>query len=151
MTEDKSTFAKATEDKKEEAKKEVEVPKNFQKLIEEIEKMSVLELSELVKILEDKFGVSAAAPVAVGAAPAVGGETEESKEEKSEFDVELTSGGDQKINAIKAVREITGVGLKDAKDMVDAAPKIIKEKVAKEEAEEMKKKLEEIGATVTLK
>jgi len=158
MAEEKSTSAKATEDKKvekkdvesKEDKKEVEVPKKFQKLVEEIEKMSVLELSELVKILEEKFGVSAAAPMAVGVAPAAG-EDEEGKEEKSEFDVEITASGDQKINAIKAVREITGVGLKDAKDLVDAAPKVIKEKVAKEEAEEMKKKLEEAGATVTLK
>ncbi|MCD6149446.1 50S ribosomal protein L7/L12 [bacterium] len=158
MTEEKSASAKATEDKKvekkdvesKEDKKEVEVPKKFQKLVEEIEKMSVLELSELVKILEEKFGVSAAVPMAVGVAPAAG-EAEEGKEEKSEFDVEITASGDQKINAIKAVREITGVGLKDAKDLVDAAPKVIKEKVAKEEAEEMKKKLEEAGATVTLK
>jgi len=172
MAEEKSTSAKVTEDKKEEKKslatpdpakpekteevktedkKEVEVPKKFQKLVEEIEKMSVLELSELVKILEEKFGVSAAAPMMMGAVPAGGEEAGEGKEEKSEFDVELTAGGDQKINAIKAVREITGVGLKDAKDMVDAAPKVIKEKVAKEEAEEIKKKLETVGATVTLK
>jgi len=152
MAEEKKEEVKkeAEEKKNAEDKKEVEVPKKFQKLVEEIEKMSVLELSELVKILEEKFGVSAAAPVAMGVAPAAG-EAEEGKEEKSEFDVEITAAGDQKINAIKAVREITGVGLKDAKDMVDAAPKVIKEKVAKEEAEEMKKKLEEAGATVTLK
>jgi len=152
MEEKKEEVKKETEKKDAETKadKKVEVPKKFQKLVEEIEKMTVLELSELVKVLEEKFGVSAAAPVAAVAAPS-GGEAEEGKEEKSEFDVELTAAGDQKINAIKAVREITGVGLKDAKDMVDAAPKVIKEKVAKEEAEEMKKKLEEAGATITLK
>ena len=151
MAEEKKEEAKKETETAEDKNKAVEVPKKFQKLVEEIEKMSVLELSELVKILEEKFGVSAAAPVAMGAAPAAGGEAEEGKEEKSEFDVEITASGDQKINAIKAVREITGVGLKDAKDMVDAAPKVIKEKVAKEEAEEIKKKLEDAGATVTLK
>ena len=140
---------KKTEEKKEETK-EVEVPKKFQKLVEEIEKMSVLELSELVGILEEKFGVSAAAPM-MAAAPGAAAGGEEAAEEKSEFDIEITAAGDQKINAIKAVREITGLGLKDAKDMVDAAPKVIKEKVAKEEAEEAKKKLEEAGASVELK
>ncbi len=149
MAEEKKA-AKATEEKKEEKKEEVAVPEKFKKLVEEIEKMSVLELSELVKVLEDKFGVSAAAPVAVAGAPAGGGEAE-AAEEKSEFDVELTAVGDQKINVIKAVREITGLGLKEAKDLVDAAPKVIKEKVAKEEAEEAKKKLTEAGATVELK
>jgi len=132
-----------------EEKKEVVVPEKFQKLVEEIEKMSVLELSELVKVLEEKFGVSAAAPVAMAGAPAAG--AEEAAEEKSEFDVEVTSAGASKISVIKVVREVTGLGLKDAKDLVDAAPKVIKEKVAKEEAEEMKKKLEEAGATAELK
>jgi len=131
-------------------KKEVKVPAKFEKLVAEIEKMSVLDLSELVKILEDKFGVSAAAPMMMGPAMA-GGAAAEAVEEKTEFDVELTSAGQQKINVIKAVREITGQGLKEAKDMVDAAPKVIKEKAAKAQAEEMKKKLEEAGATVTLK
>lgn len=148
MTEEKKVEKKKAENKED---KKVEVPKKFQKLVEEIEKMSVLELSELVKILEEKFGVSAVAPVAVGATPTDGEEAGESQKEKSEFDVEITASGDQKISAIKAVREITGVGLKDAKDLVDAAPKVIKEKVAKKEAEEIKKKLEETGATVTLK
>jgi large subunit ribosomal protein L7/L12 len=138
-----------TEEKKEE-KKEVEVPKKFKSLVEEIEKMSVLDLAELVEILEDKFGVSAAAPVAVAGAP-VAGDAADAADEKSEFDVELISAGDSKINVIKAVKTITDAGLKDAKDMVDAAPKVIKEKVAKEEAEEMKKTLEEAGATVELK
>lgn len=133
----------------EEKKEEVVVSEKFKKLVEEIEKMSVLDLSELVKVLEEKFGVSAAAPMMMGAAPAA--EAGAAVEEKSEFDVEVTACGASKINVIKAVREITGLGLKDAKDLVDAAPKVIKEKVTKEESETMKKKLEEAGATVTLK
>jgi large subunit ribosomal protein L7/L12 len=133
-----------------EEKKDVKIPAKFEKLVAEIEKMSVLDLSELVKVLEEKFGVSAAAPMMMGAMPAAGGAAE-AAEEKSEFDVELTSAGAQKINVIKAVREITGQGLKEAKDLVDAAPKVVKEKVAKAQAEEIKKKLEEAGATVTLK
>lgn len=132
-----------------EEKKEVVVPEKFEKLVAEIEKMSVLDLSELVKVLEDKFGVSAAAPVMMGAAaPAAAAEA---AEEKTDFDIELTAAGGQKINVIKAVREITGLGLKEAKDLVDAAPKVIKEKVAKADADNFKKKLEEVGATVTLK
>ena len=131
--------------------KEIEVPEKFKALVSEIEKMSVLELSELVKILEEKFGVSASAPMMMAAGPAAGGEAAEAVEEKSEFDIELAASGDSKINVIKAVREITGQGLKDAKDLVDAAPKVIKEKVAKAEAEEIMKKLEEAGATVNLK
>jgi len=142
------TEEKKVEETKEE--KKVEVPAKFKGIVEEIEKMSVLDLSELVTILEDKFGVSAAAPMAMMAAPA-GGEAGEAAEEKSEFDVELVSSGDKKIGVIKVVKEITGLGLKDAKAMVDGAPKVIKEKVAKEEAEELKKKLEEAGATVELK
>ena len=110
--------------------------------------MSVFDLSELVKVLEEKFGVSAAAPMMMGAMPAAAAEA---VEEKTEFDVELTAAGAQKINVIKAVREITGLGLKEAKDLVDAAPKVIKEKIAKAQAEEVKKKLEEAGATVVLK
>lgn len=133
-----------------EEKKEVEVPEKFKSLVSEIEKMSVLELSELVKVLEEKFGVSASAPMMMAAGPAAAGEAE-AVEEKSEFDIELVASGDSKINVIKAVREITGQGLKDAKDLVDAAPKVIKEKVAKAEAEDIKKKLEEAGATVNLK
>lgn len=128
---------------------EVKVPAKFEKLVAEIEKMSVLDLSELVKVLEEKFGVSAAAPMMMGAMPAAG--AAEAAEEKTEFDVELTSAGAQKINVIKAVREITGQGLKEAKDLVDAAPKMVKEKIAKAQAEEIKKKLEDAGATVTLK
>ena len=133
----------------EEAKKEVVVPEKFEKLVAEIEKMSVLDLSELVKVLEEKFGVSAAAPMMMGAMPAAAGAAE--VEEKTDFDVELTAAGGQKINVIKAVREVTGLGLKEAKDLVDAAPKVIKEKAPKADAEEMKKKLEAVGATVTLK
>lgn len=136
----------------EEKKESVEIPAKFAKLVEEIEKMSVLDLSELVKVLEEKFGVSAAAPVMMGAAP-VGGANgaADAPAEKTDFDVELTSAGAQKINVIKAVREITGLGLKESKDLVDGAPKMVKEKVAKADAETMKKKLEEAGATVTLK
>ncbi|TXH08250.1 MAG: 50S ribosomal protein L7/L12 [Candidatus Moraniibacteriota bacterium] len=133
-----------------EEKKEVVVPEKFEKLVAEIEKMSVLDLSELVKVLEDKFGVSAAAPMMMGAMPAAAGAAE-AAEEKTDFDVELTAAGAQKINVIKAVREVTGLGLKEAKDLVDGAPKVIKEKVAKADAEAMKKKLEEAGATVNLK
>jgi len=133
-----------------EEKKEVVVPAKFEKIVAEIEKMSVLDLSELVSVLEDKFGVSAAAPMMMGA-PAAAGAAPEAADEKTEFDVEITSAGDRKINAIKAVREITGLGLKEAKDLVDAAPKVIKEKATKAEAEDMKKKLEEAGASVTLK
>jgi len=137
-----------TEEKKVEEKKVVEIPVKFKGIVEEIEKMSVLDLSELVAILEDKFGVSAAAPMAMAAAPAPAAEV---VEEKSEFDVELVSSGDKKIAVIKVVKEVTGQGLKDAKAIVDGAPAIIKEKVKKEEAEELKKKLEEAGATVELK
>ena len=120
-----------------------------EEILEAISSMSVLELSELVKAIEEKFGVSAAAPVAVAAAaaPAAG----EAAEEKSEFDVILKDAGSQKIQVIKVVREITGLGLKDAKGLVDGAPKEVKTGVAKAEAEELKKKLEEAGATVELK
>ena len=120
-----------------------------EEILEAISNMSVLELSELVKAIEDKFGVSAAAPVAVAAAPAAGAAA--AAEEKTEFDVILKEIGDKKIQVIKAVREITGLGLKDAKALVDGAPKEVKTGVAKAEAEEMKKKLEEAGATVELK
>jgi len=115
-----------------------------------LETANMLEISELIKDIEDKFNVSAAAPVAVagGAAPAADGEA---SEEKTEFNVELTSVGDKKISVIKAIREVTSLGLKEAKEMADGAPGIIKESVSKEEAEELKTKLEEAGATVTLK
>ena len=119
-------------------------------LIEEVKNLTVLELSELVKALEEEFGVSAAAPVAVAAAPAAGGAAP-AAEEKTEFNVILSEIGAQKIKVIKVVREITGLGLKEAKDLVDGAPKPVKEGVAKDEAEQIKTKLEEVGATVELK
>ena len=115
-----------------------------------IDNMTVLEMSEFVKELEDKYGVTAAAPAAVVAAPAAGG-SEAAAEEKTEFDVVLTAAGDKKIQVIKEIRTITGLGLKDAKDLVEAAPKAIKEGVKKEEAEEIKKKVEEAGGTVEIK
>ena len=121
-----------------------------EQVIEFIEKMSVLELAELVKELEDKFGVSAAAPVAVAAAPAAGGEAA-AVEEKDEFDVVLTAAGDKKINVIKVVRAVTGLGLKEAKDLVDGAPNPVKEAVSKDEAEDLKKQLEEAGGSVEVK
>ncbi len=131
-------------------KANVEVPEKFKSLVETVEKMSVLDLSELVKVLEDKFGVSAAAPAMMMAAPggaAAGAEAEE----KTSFNVELTAAGDAKINVIKAVRELTGLGLKEAKDIVDSAPKVVKENVSKADAENMKAKLEAAGAQVALK
>lgn len=130
--------------------KMVKVPAKFKSLVEEIEKMSVLDLSELVKVLEDKFGVSAAAP-AMMMAPAAGGASAPVAEEKSEFNVELTEAGASKISVIKVVKEVTGLGLADAKAMVDGAPKVIKEGVKKEDAEAMKKKIDEAGGKVTLK
>lgn len=132
-----------------EEKKVVEVPAKFQSLVSEIEKMSVLDLAELVKVLEEKFGVSAAAPAMMMAAPAAGGAA--AAEEKTDFNVELTEAGGNKIAVIKVVKEITGLGLAEAKGLVDGAPKVIKEKVAKADAEEMKKKIEEAGGKVTLK
>ncbi|WP_077368854.1 50S ribosomal protein L7/L12 [Anaerosalibacter sp. Marseille-P3206] len=121
-----------------------------QNLIEEVKNLTVLELSELVKELEEEFGVSAAAPMAVAAAPAAGGAAP-AAEEKTDFDVILKSAGQEKIKVIKVVREITGLGLKDAKELVDGAPKAVKEGAPKEEAEQIKTKLEEAGAEVELK
>ena len=122
-----------------------------EQVVEFIENMSVLELADLVKELEDKFGVSAAAPVAIAAGPAAGGGEAAAAEEKDEFDVVLTAAGDKKINVIKVVRAVTGLGLKEAKDMVDGAPNTIKEAASKDEAEDLKKQLEEAGASVELK
>ncbi|NLL04739.1 MAG: 50S ribosomal protein L7/L12 [Clostridiaceae bacterium] len=119
------------------------------KLIEEVKAFTVLELSELVKALEEEFGVSAAAPVAVAAAPAAGGAA--AAEEKTEFDVVLKDAGAEKIKVIKVVREVTGLGLKEAKDLVDGAPKTIKENVAKADADAMVAKFKEVGATVEVK
>lgn len=120
----------------------------IQEVLEIVKGMTVLELSELVKTFEEEFGVSAAAPMAM-AAPAAA--AEEAQEEQTEFDVIITAPGDKKIQAIKAVRELTSLGLKEAKALVDQAPKAVKEKVSKEEAEEAKKKLEEAGASVEIK
>ena len=121
------------------------------KLIEDVKSLTVLELSELVKALEEEFGVSAAAPVAVAAAPAAGGAAPAAAEEKTEFDVVLKAAGDNKIAVIKAVREITGLGLKEAKALVDGAPKNVKEGVSKDDAEALKAKLTEAGAEVEVK
>ncbi len=122
---------------------------SIDEILEAVEGLTVLELNELVEKAEEKFGVSAAAPVAVaGAAPAAGGAA---AEEKSEFDVILASAGEAKMKVIKAVKDLTGLGLKDAKELVDEAPKAIKEGASKEEAEELKAKLEEVGATIELK
>lgn len=120
-------------------------------IMEAIKGMTVLELAELVKELEEEFGVSAAAPMAVAAAPTAGGAAAAEEEEKTEFDVVLAGVGDQKIKVIKVVREITSLGLKEAKDLVDNAPKPVKEGISKEEAEEIKTKLEEVGAQVEVK
>ena len=138
----------------EEIKKEeqVEVPAKFKNLVSEVEKMSVLDLSELVKVLEKKFGVSAAAPMAVAAAPAGAGASQ--AEEKSSFNVVLAGVGEKKIEVIKVVRDVMGKGLKEAKDLVDAAatgPQMIKENAKKEEADDLKKKFEAAGAKVELK
>ncbi len=130
------------------AEKKVAVPAKFKDIVSKIEEMSVIELHELVKVLEEKFGVSAAAAAAAGSAAGAGAEE---AEEKSAFTVELTGAGEQKIAVMKAVKEVLALGLKEAKDLVDAAPSIMKEGIKKEEAEEMKKKLEEAGAKVTLK
>lgn len=130
-------------------KQAVAVPEKFKSLVQQVEQMSVLDLSELVKILEDKFGVSAAAPMVMGAMPAAGAAPAE--EEKTSFNVELTAVGDNKIAVIKAVREVTQLGLKEAKALVDAAPGMVAENVKKEDAEKMKEKLVAGGATVTLK
>lgn len=123
---------------------------DIEKIAEELSGLTVLEAADLAKLLEEKWGVSAAAPVAVAAAGAAGGDAG-AAEEKTEFDVILASIGDKKINVIKEVRGITGLGLKEAKDLVEAAPKAVKEGVTKDEAEEIKKKLEEAGASVELK
>jgi large subunit ribosomal protein L7/L12 len=130
--------------------KKIELSKDAQKVLDTVEKMTVLELSELVKAIEDKFGVVAAAPVAV-AAPVAGGADAGEDNGSDTVDVILKSAGDKKIQVLKAVREITGLGLKEAKDLVDSAPKAVKEGVEKAEAEELKKTLEEQGAEIELK
>jgi len=124
---------------------------DLEKLAEELSNLTVMEAADLSKILEERWGVSAAAPMAVAAAPAAGAESGEDAEVKDEFDVILAAVGDKKINVIKEVRTITGLGLKEAKELVESAPKPVKEGAKKEEAEEIKKKLEEAGASVELK
>lgn len=141
------TTAPVEEEVKEEKK---EVPEKFAKIVAELDKMSVLDLSEFVKTLEDHYGVSAAAPVAVAAAPAAGGDAGEAAEEKSSFNIFLAATGDKKIDVIKAVREITGLGLAESKGVVDGAPTMVKEGATKDEAEDAKGKLEAAGATVEL-
>jgi len=128
---------------------EIKLSENGQKVLELIESMTVLEAAELVKAMEEKFGVSAAAPVAVAAMPGAGGEAAE--EAKDEFTVVLTGVGDKKIQVIKEIRAITGLGLKEAKELVEKAPTNVKEGVTKEEAEQIKAKLEEVGAIIDLK
>jgi large subunit ribosomal protein L7/L12 len=130
--------------------KTVEIPVKFKDLVEMIEKMSVMDLAELVKLLEEKFGVSAAAPAMMMAAAPVAGAAA-AAEEQAAFNVEITESGSNKIGVIKVIRELTQMGLKDAKDLVDASPKVLKEGVEKAQAAEWKKKLEEAGAKVTLK
>lgn len=122
-----------------------------EEILKAVEEMPVLQLSELIKLVEDRFGVTAAAPVAVAAAPADGGAATSEVEEKTAFDVVLTSAGAKKIQAIKAVREVTSLGLKEAKELVESAPKAVKSGVPKEEAETVKKRLEEAGATAEIK
>jgi len=154
MSDEKEVVAEATEEtttpevvaEDKAAEVEVEVPAQFKTIVEAVEKMTVLELHELVKVFEKKFGVSASAVAVAG--PAAGGDA---AEEQSEFSVELTEAGAQKIAVIKAVKEALGLGLKEAKDLVDGVPSIVKEGVNKEEAEALKTKLEEAGAKVTLK
>ncbi|MDX1400422.1 MAG: 50S ribosomal protein L7/L12 [Kiloniellales bacterium] len=124
---------------------------DLDKLVEELSKLTVIEAAELSKRLEEEWGVSAAAPVAVAAVPGAAGDAGGASEEQTEFDVVLAAIGDKKINVIKEVRAITGLGLKEAKDLVESAPKPVKEGASKDEAEELKKKLEEAGATVELK
>lgn len=144
--EEKKEEAPAVEEKASDVDETVEIPKEFKKLVEQVEEMSVLQLHELVKVLEKRFGVSASAVAVAG--PAAGGDA---GEEQSEFTVELTEAGAQKIAVIKAVKEACGLGLKEAKDMVDGAPTEVKAGMKKEDAEALKAKLEEAGAKVTLK
>jgi large subunit ribosomal protein L7/L12 len=155
MTTGSEKSTKKAETKKAEGaakdEKSVQSGSSVDQVIQLIEKMSVLELAELSKSLQDKFGVTAAAPVAQMAVPAAGGEAGAAAEEQTEFTAVLSAVGDKKIQVIKVVRELTGLGLKEAKDLVDGAPKPVKEAVTKEEAEKVKAKLSEVGATVEIK
>lgn len=151
--EDQSSDQNVSSESEENKSEEVNIPDKFKDLVEQIEKLSVLELSELVKVLEKKFGVSATAPVVATAAGtmATGGEEEDKEDEKATVDIELKLAGDQKIQVIKIIKELSGLGLREAKAVVDEAPKVIKEGVDRKEAEEIKSKLEAVGATVELK
>jgi len=152
MAEEKKTEAVEAAETKETPKKSAGVSKNVEKILEAVKTMTVMELAELVKALEDEFGVTAAAPV-MAAMPgaAAGGGAAAAEEEKTEFDVMLSAIGSNKIQVIKVARAITGLGLKEAKDLVESAPSAVKEGCSKEEAEDIKKQLEEVGATVELK
>jgi len=134
-----------------EEKKDVEIPESLKGIVEEIEKMKVVDLAKLVKVLEEKFGVSAQMPMATAQVSAGNGGEVKDEEEKTEFNVELKDAGSSKIQVIKVVKDITGKGLKESKELVESAPAVIKEKIKKEEAEEVKKKLEEAGAVVEIK
>ncbi len=153
-TAEEPAAAETTETKKEDTKdepkeeKKVKMSKNVEKIIEAIETMTVLEMADLVKALEDKFGVTAAAPVAMAAMPAAAAEA---AEEKTEFDVVLAETGEKKFQVVKVIRQVTDLGLKEAKDLVDNPGQVVKKEVSKAEAEEVKKKLEEAGAKVELK
>ncbi len=139
------------DEKKDSAEKEAAPSKSVQKILDAIEKMTVLEMADLVKALEERFGVTAAAPVAVAAAPAAGGPAEAAAEEKTEWDVILAETGEKKFQVVKVIRQVTDLGLKEAKDLVDNPGQAVKKGVTKDEAEEVKKKLEEAGAKVELK
>lgn len=148
--------AQPAEEKKDEKsegddKPSKEYSKEVTQIVEQVEKMTVLEVADLVSAIEDKFGVSAAPVAVAGGAPAAGGEGDDDEEEKSAYTVHLAASGDKKIDVIKAVREVTELGLKEAKDLVEGAPKEVKQNVPKEEADEAKQKLEAAGATVELK
>jgi large subunit ribosomal protein L7/L12 len=153
MAEEKNEVMETTEEPAAEAKKETKAApsKNIEKILESIEKMTVLEMAELVKALEERFGVTAAAPMAMMAAPAAGGAGGSAEEEKSEWDVVLSDTGEKKFQVVKVIRQVTDLGLKEAKDLVDNPGQAVKKGVSKEEAEEVKKKLEEAGAKVELK
>ena len=143
--------SKKAEPRQDEKEEQAAVPAKFKALVEQIEQLKVLDLAELVKVLEKKFGVSAAVPMAAAVVPSAGvSEAAGAPEEKTSFTVELASSGSNKIAVIKAIRAVTDLGLKDAKDLAESAPKVIKENIAKEEAEKIKKELEAAGAQITL-
>ena len=153
MAEEKNNVVETAEEPAVEEKSEPKAApsKNIAKILESIEKMTVLEMAELVKALEDKFGVSAAAPMAMMAAPAAGDAGGGADEEKTEWDVVLTETGEKKFQVVKVIRQVTDLGLKEAKELVDNPGQVVKKEVSKDEAEEIKKKLEEAGAKAELK